>query len=85
MIHFYTWATPNERKVSILLEELGLDYEVQVVKTLCCDSVSPEAFVEGWFSTTHKDAFDELSPYLETLLERKPKGLDAVLDAPFFN
>lgn len=31
MIHFYTWATPNGRKVSILLEELGLDYEVHVV------------------------------------------------------
>ena len=26
MIDFYTWTTPNGRKVSILLEELGLDY-----------------------------------------------------------
>jgi GST-like protein len=28
MIDFYTWGTPNGRKVSILLEELKLDYQV---------------------------------------------------------
>jgi GST-like protein len=28
MIELYTWTTPNGRKVSILLEELGLPYEV---------------------------------------------------------
>jgi len=28
MIDLYTWATPNGRKVSIALEELGLDYQV---------------------------------------------------------
>ena len=28
MIDLYTWATPNGRKVSILLEELGVDYTV---------------------------------------------------------
>lgn len=27
-IDLYTWATPNGRKVSIMLEELGLDYNV---------------------------------------------------------
>jgi len=27
MIDLYTWSTPNGRKVSIMLEELGLDYE----------------------------------------------------------
>lgn len=31
MISLHTWATPNGRKVSILLEELGLDYQVQPV------------------------------------------------------
>ena len=31
MIDFYTWTTPNGRKVSILLEELGLDYEVHSI------------------------------------------------------
>jgi GST-like protein len=28
MIRLYTWSTPNGVKVSIALEELGLDYEV---------------------------------------------------------
>lgn len=31
MIDFYTWPTPNCRKVSILLEELGLPYEVHPI------------------------------------------------------
>ncbi len=31
MIHLYTWATPNGRKSSIMLEELGLPYEVHEV------------------------------------------------------
>jgi GSH-dependent disulfide-bond oxidoreductase len=31
MIDLYTWTTPNGRKVSILLEELGVPYEVHPV------------------------------------------------------
>lgn len=31
MIDFYTWGTPNGRKVSIMLEELGLEYAVHTV------------------------------------------------------
>jgi glutathione S-transferase len=31
VIDFYTWSTPNGRKVSIALEEMGLDYEVKLV------------------------------------------------------
>ena len=31
MIDLYTWGTPNGRKVSIMLEELGLDYNVHEV------------------------------------------------------
>jgi GSH-dependent disulfide-bond oxidoreductase len=31
MIDFYTWTTPNGRKVSILLEELGIPYEVHAI------------------------------------------------------
>ncbi len=31
MIHLYTWDTPNGRKISIMLEELGLPYEVHPV------------------------------------------------------
>ncbi len=31
MIDLYTWSTPNGRKVSIALEELGLDYNVHAI------------------------------------------------------
>ena len=31
MIDFYTWTTPNGRKVSILLEELGADYKAYAI------------------------------------------------------
>jgi GST-like protein len=31
MIEFYTWSTPNGRKVSILLEELGLAYNTHSI------------------------------------------------------
>ena len=31
MIQLYTWSTPNGRKVSIMLEELGLPYSVHAI------------------------------------------------------
>ncbi len=31
MIDLYTWFTPNGRKVSIMLEEISLDYEVHAI------------------------------------------------------
>ena len=31
MIELYTWGTPNGRKVSVMLEECGLDYQVYPV------------------------------------------------------
>ena len=31
MIDLYTWTTPNGRKVSIALEEMGLDYEAHAI------------------------------------------------------
>ncbi|WP_397453221.1 glutathione S-transferase family protein [Pseudomonas sp. NA-150] len=41
MIHLYTWSTPNGRKVSILLEELGLAYEVHAVNLSQQEQFSP--------------------------------------------
>ena len=31
MIDLYTWHTPNGRKVSIMLEEIGMDYNVHSI------------------------------------------------------
>ena len=42
MIDLYTWSTPNGRKVSILLEELGLDYTVHSVNIGTGDQNTPE-------------------------------------------
>ena len=42
MIDFYTWTTPNGRKVSILLEELGVDYTVHAIDIGAGDQNKPE-------------------------------------------
>lgn len=42
MIHLYAWPTPNCRKVSILLEELGVPYEVHTVNIGEDDQFKPE-------------------------------------------
>ncbi|WP_373088639.1 glutathione S-transferase family protein [Sneathiella sp.] len=48
MIDLYTWGTPNGRKISILLEELGLEYTVKPVDITSGDQKS--------------DAFTAISP-----------------------
>jgi GSH-dependent disulfide-bond oxidoreductase len=42
MIDLYTWTTPNGRKVSILLEELGLPYESYAVDIGKDEQFKPE-------------------------------------------
>lgn len=42
MIDLYTWATPNGRKVSIALEELGLEYRVVPVNIADGEQFSPD-------------------------------------------
>jgi len=42
MIDLYTWTTPNGRKVSILLEELGLEYEAHPINIGQGDQNTPE-------------------------------------------
>ena len=42
MIDFYTWTTPNGRKVSILLEELGTDYNVHAINIGKDEQHAPE-------------------------------------------
>ena len=44
MIDFYTWTTPNGRKVSILLEELGIDYKVHSINIGAGDQKTAEFF-----------------------------------------
>ena len=42
MIDLYTWSTPNGRKVSILLEEVGLPYRVHAVNISKNEQFAPE-------------------------------------------
>lgn len=42
MIDLYTWGTPNGTKVSIMLEELGLDYAVHPIDITKGDQMTPE-------------------------------------------
>jgi GST-like protein len=42
MIDLYTWSTPNGRKVSIMLEELGLPYKVHAINIGKNEQFAPE-------------------------------------------
>ena len=42
MIDLYTWGTPNGQKVSIMLEELGLDYTAHPINITQDDQFTPE-------------------------------------------
>jgi GSH-dependent disulfide-bond oxidoreductase len=42
MVDLYTWTTPNGRKVSVMLEECGLEYSVHPVNIREGDQFKPE-------------------------------------------
>jgi GST-like protein len=42
MIALYAWPTPNAHKISIMLEECGLDYEVHAVDITAGDQFDPD-------------------------------------------
>jgi GST-like protein len=42
MIDFYTWSTPNGRKVSIMLEECGLEYNTHAIDISKDEQFAPE-------------------------------------------
>lgn len=42
MIKLYTWGTPNGRKISIALEEMGLAYEVMPIDIGAGDQFTPD-------------------------------------------
>lgn len=42
MRRFYGWATPNSQRVSIMLEELGLPYQVRPVNIRAREQFAPE-------------------------------------------
>jgi len=60
VIDFYTWTTPNGRKVSILLEELGLEYRTHAVDITAGDQNDPafrEVSPNGKIPAVRDDGF----------------------------
>ncbi|RUT30091.1 glutathione S-transferase [Arsenicitalea aurantiaca] len=47
MIDLYTWTTPNGRKVSILLEELGLPYRAHAIDITNGEQFAPDFLAVG--------------------------------------
>ena len=55
MIDLYTWHTPNGRKVSIMLEEIGMDYNVFPINIAKDEQFQPHFLGMKW---------DEMAPSL---------------------
>lgn len=54
-ITLYTWGTPNGQKVSIVLEELGLKYQVEPI------DISKNVQKEDWFLRINRMLSSNLS------------------------
>ncbi len=64
MIRLYTWATPNGRKISIALEELGLPYEVVSV-----DIGNDEQFEPGFLAISPNNQIPAIVDGETTLMD----------------
>ena len=42
MIDLYSWGTPNGRKITIMLEELGIEYTMHPINIMKDDQFKPE-------------------------------------------
>lgn len=53
MIDLYTWTTPNGRKVSIALEELGLEYTAYPIDITQGEQHKPDFLIVSPLSLIH--------------------------------
>ena len=88
MIDLYTWSTPNGRKVSILLEELGLEYRVHPVdlqsgaqKSLEFLAINPNGRIPAIVDQGTGLALMESGAILWYLAEKHGAFLPGALDA----
>jgi hypothetical protein len=63
MIRLHTAATPNGKKVSIALEELGLPYEIRRVNLQAEEQLRPE------FLALNPPGYDKPSPSISMRLQ----------------
>ncbi len=82
MIDLYTWTTPNGRKISIALEEMGLDYKVHPIdigkdQQFSPDflAVSPNNKIPAIFDPEHQVSVFESGAILVHLAEKTGKFL----------
>jgi len=64
MIEFYTWTTPNGRKISIALEEMGLEY-----KSIPVDITNDEQFAPAFLEISPNNKIPALKDGTTTLFE----------------
>src|SRR3546814_5568784 len=62
-IQLYTWSTPNGRKISILLEELGVPYEVHTI-----DITKDEQFSQDFLAINPNNRSEEHTSELQSLM-----------------
>ena len=48
MIDLYTWSTPNGRKISILLEELKVEYKVYPINIMKNELVKLKNYAQNF-------------------------------------
>ena len=84
MIDFYTWTTPNGRKASIMLEELGIDYNTIAInigqgeqKTPAFLKISPNNKIPAIFDHDNGLALMESGAILLYLAEKYGRFLPA--------
>ena len=73
MIQLYTWGTPNGRKVSIMLEELGLEYQAHQVNIGKGEQFNPDflAIARGFgCKAEHVDTPEALTQAFKTAHKR---------------
>ena len=63
MIDFYTWGTPNGRKVSILLEELKLDYQVITI-----DIINKEQYTSNFLTLSPNNKIPSIFLQLQFII-----------------
>ena len=71
MIDLYTWATPNGRKISILLEELKIRYKVIPINIKCriCVVVTQSHLYVGWWGVCCFVGIGLYSVYFNNIVE----------------
>ncbi|WP_372621636.1 glutathione S-transferase family protein [Falsiroseomonas sp.] len=66
MRRFYGWATPNSHRVAIMLEELGLPYEVRPVNIRAREQFAPEVLALNPYGKVPILVEDDAPPLFES-------------------